>query len=372
MNRQLLDNIKNSMQSAYNLYCTTQIRIESKRGYKNFIKSYSEIERPDPHEYIQYWRRLSQYVDPTGYQIHFTFTGKKDIQFVPKEVYYTQIEPCLNDYTMSKPYRDKNSYERFYNFDVFPVAILRNIDGVFYNRAYQVIKINQVKDILDRLPKNYQRVMLKPSILTGMRTNVRRIDLENESLSLEYLNTKYERNYLIQEFVEQAKQFNQFGKTVSIRMNTYRSVVDNKIFVHDRGMAFNNDQNPDREQTSSDNISIDEFGRLGSFALNKHWRISRTVPNTDIQFSDFGEIPYFKEMQKAASQIALASPYHRKIGMDMIVDKNGKVVVYEINYDRLGFEIIQYINGALFKEYTDEIIEYCKQRKSKIKFVFTR
>jgi hypothetical protein len=370
MNRQLLDTIKNAVQSAYNLYCKTHLRSICKKSYREFIEAYGEIKRPDPREYFDYWKRLSR-VDPTGYQIYYTLTGLKDKEFVSKEVYYTLIEPCINDYTMSKPYRDKNSYERFFKMDVFPTAVLRNINGVFYDREYSALTRKQVTDLLADLPKKYDKVFLKPSIFSGMRTNVKRIDLAHEQLSLDYLDSQYKRDYLIQEYVEQSGYFDQFGKFINVRISTYRSVSDNKIIPHDMGMSINNDPNPVRAKTASEVLAINTEGHLSSFALNKFWGISYTIPDTNIKFSDVEKIKYFEDMQKIATEIALASPYHRRLGLDMIVDKNEKVKVYDINYDRLGFEMSQYMNGAIFKGYTDEIIEYCKAHRSDIKFVFT-
>jgi len=371
MNRQSLDKIKASIQNTYDRYRVFQIRRSSKRNYTNFIKLYGAIQRPDTINYVKYWNRLSNFVDPTGFQIYYTLHGVEDIQFVPKEVYYAIIEPSLNDYTMTKAYRDKNNYERLFNKDVFPTAYLRNMAGVYYDENYKRISDPQVQIILKALPKNNEKVVVKPSLITGMRHNVRVIDFNEESLSLEYLQENYKHDFLIQKFIIQNDYFNDLGTTANIRINTYRSVSDNSIFIHDTRCGFHSGTGADQSRYNNDQVEIKKSGRLGSFSLNNRWVLTKTAPNRASQLSAMDPVPGFDELKRVATEIALKCPYHRRLGIDMIVDKNGKPVVYEVNFGLLGFNKSQYLIGGLFKEYTDEVIEYCNCNKSNIHFPFT-
>jgi len=368
MNRESLDKIKYSIQNGYNHYRTFQIKRSSKKGYKKIIKLFGEIKNPDPCNYIKYWNKLSSFVDPSGFQIYYKLHGIKDIQIVPNEVYYALIEPCLNDYTMLKAYKDKNNYERLFDRNLLPTTYLRNMAGVYYDREYQTLNDQQVRDILKALPNEKEKVMLKPSLITGMGNNVRAIDFKHKTITLDYLNEIYHHDFLIQEYIEQNEYFNQLGKENSIRLHTYRSVTDNSIFIHDAGIAIDSGLYGDETRY----CSINESGKLGSFSLNISWKQSKTLPNSTIPFSTMRTIPKFNELIKIATDIALHFPYHRRLGLDMIVDKIGRVYIYEVNVGLLGFAKSQYLGGGLFKEYTDEIIEYCNINKSKISFPFTQ
>ena len=372
MNRQFLDRVKDSIQNAYDRYRVVQIRRITKSVYNNFIKLYGDIQRPDTNNYIEYWSRLSNFVDPTGYQIYYTLHGIEDIQMVPKEVYFAIIEPCLNDYTMLKAYKDKNNYERLFNPDVFPTAYLRNMAGVFYDQNYKRINDPQVRDILKELPKHGEKVVIKPSLITGMRHNVRVVNFNQEALSLEYLKENYRNDFLIQKFIIQNEYFNDLGTTANIRINTYRSVSDNSIFIHDTRCGYNSGTGADRSIYTNDQVEIKQSGRLGSFSLNNSWQISKTAPRSSAKFAEMEKIPSFDELKKVAIEIALQSPYHRRLGIDMIVDRKGKPIVYEVNFGLLGFNKSQYLIGGLFKEYTDEVIEYSLSNKHKIHFPFTQ
>jgi hypothetical protein len=369
LKQEFLGKIKDALLKAYNRSHAFHIRQRIKRDHRHFIKTYGEIKRCDPGDYIKYWNRLSRSVDPTGYQIHYTLHGIEDIQIVPIELYYTVIEPCLNDYTMAIAYKDKNNFERLFDRDLFPTAYLRNMAGIYYDRDYRILSDQQVRDILKALPKSAEKVMLKPSLASGFRRNVRLIDHDREELTLEYLNENYRRNFLIQEVIEQHEYFDQLGTTNNIRIDTYRSISDNSIFFYGARGGFNSETGSDRSRYGTDQVAIDGSGKLGSFSLNDLGQVSTTVPNSTVPFSAMKPIPNFDKVKKAAAEIALLCPYHRQLGMDMIVDKTGKVTIYEVNFGFLGIYKPQYLGGGLFKEHTEEVIEYCSRNKSKIRFL---
>ena len=83
-----------------------------------------------------------------------------------------------------------------------------------------------------------------------------------------------------------------------------------------------------------------------------------------------GKIPQMETLKLMAIEIAENTPYHRRLGLDMTVDETGRPYVIEVNNGPLG--TAQYLNGGLFKQYTDEVIEYCKSNKSKVNFNFTK
>ncbi len=371
MNRAALNKIKNSIQIAYDCYRVFQIKRSAKMYYNRFIKYYGDIDRPNPAEYIRYWKRLSSFVDPTGFHIHYTLHGFEDIQMVPNAVYKAFIEPCLNDYTMSKVYQDKNSYDRSLNQDYLPKTYLRNMAGVYYDREYNILCAQKVKDILKSLSKDCGKVVLKPSLITGGRNKVRFVDFNQEIITLEFLQEYYYQDFLIQEFIEQNEYFDQLGITNSMRFNTYRSVSDNSIFIHEMNCSFNSDAGADRSQFSNNTVAINASGIVGAVSLTPGRQVRTVVQNGTKLFSEMKPIPKFDELKEVAAETALLYPYHRRLGLDLIVDKNGNVVIFEVNVDRLGFNISQYLGGGLFKEYTDEIIEYCNANKAIIHFPFT-
>jgi glutathione synthase/RimK-type ligase-like ATP-grasp enzyme len=118
-------------------------------------------------------------------------------------------------------------------------------------------------------------------------------------------------------------------------------------------------------------VAVDNYGKVGSISITPDRQVINVTPDGNVKFSQIGKIPKFNEIKQILTKSAMRFPYHRRLGFDVVVDKNGKVFIIEVNVNRLGFNISQYLSGGLFKEYTDEVIEYSKENKSRIHFPFT-
>jgi hypothetical protein len=339
--------------------------------HADFIRGYGKINNPDTSNYLKYWKRLSNDVDPTAYKINHTITGENDIKYVPPDIYYSIIEPTLNDYTMSKAYKDKNSFDRLYGAELFPATILRNMQGAFYNKDYKILQRKQVVDILEDLNINYKKIIIKPSLITGRGLNVMTADLQHDKITLEFLQKHYGHDYLIQEFVEQHNFFSQFGiaKMNCLRINTYRSVKTEEIIVHGMDIGINPQSPEEHRKYGINYVGVNNGGDVGPYSLNTRGNLSKKLHNSAVLFSEFDQVPEINSLKMATLEIASKTPYHRLLGFDVIIDSLNRTYIIEVNFDCLG--IPQYVNGAMFKEYTNEIIEYCIEQKSKANFVFT-
>ncbi len=371
MNRKILDKTKLSIQKLYNWFRIFQNRKSAKIKYELFINGYGTLLKPNTSEYRQYWGQLSNKLNSTGYKIYYSLTGRTDIQIVPRELYYSVIEPGLNDYTMAKPWRDKNMFARRYRPDLFPKTILMNMKGTYYDDSYKILRDTVASSILKMLHKDFEKVIIKPTLFSGRGFNVRTINLQNEILSMEFFNEHYGCDFIIQEFIEQHDTLKAFGtiKMNCVRFNTYRSVATEEIFIHDTVLYFNPPIPEERLIYGSNSIAIQGDGSLGSISLNSRGEISKTLPATKRLLSSLGKIPQMETLKLMAIEIAENTPYQRRLGLDMTVDETGRPYVIEVNNGSLG--TAQYLNGGLFKQYTDEVIEYCKSNKSKVNFNFT-
>ena len=58
-------------------------------------------------------------------------------------------------------------------------------------------------------------------------------------------------------------------------------------------------------------------------------------------------------------------PHHRLLALDIMVDKYDNPRLIEFNCEGYGMWVFQFSMGSAFGEYTDEIIEYCKNNIDK-------
>jgi len=364
----LKDLIKNFIRKSSIYYSDITYNRELRFLIKN-LKTKKKIDFNKLKEYSYYWGQISKKVN-TDWLIFYSSLLFPDIKYVPKNVFHNVIEVKLNNRIIGNAYRDKNLYEKLFNIDdLFPNTIFRNIEGFFYDKNYKFVKINE--SVFHSTISNYNKLVIKPSIESSSGRGVRVFNKisgkfktkDNETLSLAFLNNVYEKNYIIQEGIEQLVFFNQFNPSSvnTVRIHTYRSVNNDNIYILNSLLRIG------KKGSVVDNISsggvackIDENGLLVGPFRNKTGVSFNTYNNINLSDKKYF-IPQFMEMQEIAKKIAKDNFYSRLLGFDFTIDKNNKVRLIEINnqYATITFQMI---TGPFFGNFTDEIIEFCKNK----------
>ena len=155
-------------------------------------------------------------IDKRWYLWYRGCSGIDDDKYVPEDIYYTKIEPNLNNQYLSLAYADKNLYEQRYDPNLFPHTALRCINGVFYDRYYNMLNGSSALDLLKDLERGVY--VLKPSIGFGGGGGVRAVridegvifDTDKRKISLNDQVRFYNGNLLVQHKIEQDRFFAQF------------------------------------------------------------------------------------------------------------------------------------------------------------------
>jgi hypothetical protein len=323
------------------------------------------FERKDPERHIRYWKQLAEWIDPRWYWIYSGISGRDDYRYIPADIYYMYVEPILNQRSMVLTYHDKNLYERFDGTGLFPVTYLRNINGTFYDREYNPILPLDPGQSLGGFLDNADKVVIKPSLATGHGTNMRVFDRSAHELTLDYLNVHYGKNYVVQEYIESSDLFKSFNPRSlnCFRVNTYRSVTTNEVNT-DQVMLKIGGKNSYVDNVSSGGcmVNITLGDRMGPFAIDGTGKKHFILDGMEAPFSKVGKMPLMPKIRETAAEIAQLFPYHRLLGIDMCIDSNEKVRVIDINNMMIGV-LVQAISGPLFGDSTDEIVDYCKQKR---------
>ena len=348
----------------------TQVRKQRFRKYCFGFADKIEVQldhkkTPALDKHYRLWKQLVHNVNPKWYRIYSTISGIEDYRYVPPDIYYTVLEPILNQRSMCRGYKNKNFYERLNSNNLFPNTYIRNINGVFYDREYTPIFEKDIRNQFNTLLDGVNKVLIKPALFSGGGRDLRIFDLSVEELSIDFLQEQYKKDYIIQEYIESTEYFRQFNPTSlnCIRINTYRSVTTNEVYTDEilfliggKGSVLSN--------THAGGLYIDvkTDGSLGKFAVDGKGLKHFAPAGVNKKFSKFDKVPQINEFQKVASDVAYLYPYQRLLGLDLCMDKNGKVRVIEINNMFTGIGG-QMLCGSLFKDYTDEVIQYCKKQR---------
>lgn len=337
-----------------------------KKTLKGLDTSDTQISEVDLKSHKGYWSGLKKNVNTDWFRVYTSINKYPDVKYVPENIYFNIIEGKLNNRSLLPSYGDKNFYELYYDdLDLFPVNIIRNIDGMYYDKEYRMLDSTE-EMISDKL-KGYDSVIVKPSIDSGGGKKILLFKLKdgvlqnnNEILSKNLLERKLHSNFLIQECIQQSEYLSNFNKTSvnTIRIFTYRSVKDDKVIPLHSVLRFGKEGNViDDQNLGGLACGIDENNKLNEYATDINGM--KYYDHNKKSFSEFEEVPKLSQMKDYAVKLAKKNIHARVLGFDFTLDETGSIKLIEINYLWIGINFFQMNGSSVFREYTDEVINYC-------------
>lgn len=320
----------------------------------------------------QYWEQLKKKVNPKWFRVYSYITDNPDIHYVPENIYFNIIEEKLNNRKLALAYGDKNFYEVFYDDnDIFPESIIRNIDGVFYDRGYNLLILDE--NLLPQYLNDYHKVLIKPSADSGGGRKIQLfinkvgqfINSQNQNLTLDYLSNHYTNNYVIQNYIQQSDFLAQFNSSSvnTIRIFTYRSVVTDEVIPLHAVLRIGKQGNfIDDQNIGGVACIINNDIRLNDYATNYFGE--KCYEYNGITFSKIEGIPKVGEMKQQAVLFARKNIHSRVMGFDFTIDSESNIKLIEINHLWTGINFFQMNGSAVFGKYTDEVIEFCSSNRT--------
>jgi len=341
---------------------------ELNKGFPNYIKDqvYSD--------HLKKWQVFDKRLTGEWLAAYSRVNGEYHPGYVPESIYYSFIEPVLNDYEHCKSYSDKNFYDLIYSEEIFPNTLIRSIKQSLYDRLYNPIV--SFCNHLDDLKFEYDELILKPSIDSGGGVDVMLFQLwegeyvnsdEKIVLNEDFLKTRYKSNFVIQEKLKSHPDLAKFNPSSlnTVRVLTYRSVVTNEIIVLNSVLRVGAEGAVvDNSRAGGVAIGVDSKGRLNNYATDK--KGNKKLQLNGHQLSRDYFIPKYGEIMQHSKVIAHKNIHHRLLGLDMVVDEKGDIKCVEVNNKGNEINFFQFNNGPLFRDYTAEIREYCYENISNL------
>lgn len=326
-------------------------------------------------QYKERWGVFGWPVEPYSYRLFSRYMGK-DPDIVPQDIGYSFVEDVLDPLRFSDSYSDKNVYDKLFVEGTTPVTVLRRMGGsVLMDKKYHKIYVGE-GGINNLLSGNYDRLVLKPSIESGggvgvmlfERKNGKYISVkENQELTLDFL-MNYGDDFVLQEALKQHALLSKFNATSvnTLRIAVYRSVKDETINVTGALVRVG------RSGEICDNACMGGFfvginvlnGHLNNYACNEYGNRVAKWNDVDYEANNF-VIPNWDKVIEFSKYICSQLIHSRLIQLDIALDEQGNPRLIEYNINGFGFWIFMYGGQNPFGRFTDEIIEYCKERKNK-------
>ena len=349
--------------------------ILKKNGIKN-VKSIGED------KWVNKWSILDKKIDPIYYRIFSSYIGENP-NIVPDNICHNIIEPILNPRRFRKFHADKNIFDKLFPKGILPQTILRKMDGIFFNANYEYIDLNDNKlsTLLNSIGLN--KIIIKPSLDTSSGVGVKVFIKEqnnswhdildsNTILNCYYLKEKFRDNLIIQEYLEQYSEISKYNESSinTIRLTLYKSVKNNESHITSAIMRIGNKGSVvDNAHAGGRYVGIHLDGTLGKVTLDQ-WGGKQSKFN-DINFENEHKIPNWNRIIEFSKSLGQYIPQCKLIALDIMVAKDGEPRLIEYNVSAYSSWLFQFSIGAALGEYTDEIIEYCKDRISSIEYLLT-
>ncbi len=331
-------------------------------------------DRYDLQQYRRRWRRLSSKSPAVFLRLFSTLSGVKSADYLPASLYYTHVEPMLNNRDYGRTFEDKNMYALIFDKQVQPPVLLRRMHGTYLDTNYKPVE--DVEKRLTLIAEKYEKVILKPSIASHGGQSVRILKSRNghlfsggEIIERDWLEKVYGYNFLIQCFVQQHPFYSAFNASSlnTLRIFTYRSVVDERIHVLQSVLRVGKPGSfVDNQSMGGIVCGISPQGTLNGIAVDKNGGRFTRVGKLEIK--EGIEIFKYQEMTEQAQAFASREFYSRLIGFDFCIEKDGQVRFIELNNFDVAVDMMQQCNGPLFREFTDEILDYCARKKQGFRY----
>ncbi len=330
--------------------------------------------------WAQKWSVLGLKPNPIYYKVFSHYVGE-DKDIVPENICHDVIERILNPVHYDGYYTDKNNFDKLFPKGFLPTTILRRINGFYLDADYQMISINENSFSNYLVRSGFQKLVLKPTLDTCSGQGVKLIEYQNgewkivgeeQPLSWNYLQSECGKDLIIQEAMEQFDYISQFNPTSvnTLRLTIYRSVKTNKCEVPSAIMRIGGKGSiMDNAHAGGGYVALKLDGTLGNCVLDQYGRVC-TIFN-GIDFKETYRIPDFERVIMFAKEVGKHVLHHRLLALDIMLDKQGCPRLIEFNTGQssaYSMWLFQFAGMPAFGEYTDEIIDYCKNNLDKIQY----
>ncbi len=347
---------------------------------RKILKALPDASRKQPSKddlqrYRNKWGKVSSNIPVLYMHLFPSFSGVDSADYVPDTLFFTHVEPMLNNVEYSRSFADKNLYSLLVDKSVLPEVLLRKIHGSWFDGEYN--RVVDTDKLLEDIAIRHSKVIIKHAVASQGGDNIVAAESDGNSLTsggaivnAEWLNETFGDNFLLQAYVSQHVFYKRFNASSlnTLRVYTYRSVIDDSVHVLSAMLRVGG------EGSVVDNISkggkacgINSEGRLNGNVCDVYGNFHNQVGQVNV--NQERELYMYQEVTDKARELAGKQFYTRLIGFDFCVDKAGEVKLIELNNYDVGVDILQMCNGPLFGEFTDEIIDYCQNQKKHFRFV---
>jgi len=356
----IFDNFYIAVIKRYRMWCTNK----SFRHYSKLLKMHGiprkKLTSEQKKQVDAIWKGVGKY-DYKTHRLVYSVTGKFDPKVMSEKLFRSKIEMELNEQTFKNAWSDKSYFSWWFDKSLFPVNIVANINGTYYNNDYDVVTEDEALQIISK----HDKAIIKPSLDTGFGKGVSLIEDCKSADAVKGILGKYGKNFVVQEVLKQHPMLASFNPS-SVNVVRFISMfIDGEVYpvmcaLRCGGEGSISDNNITKDGMGMFVIGIDENGNLRDRAYHSCGKSITVCPNGE-EFAG-KPFPSYDKMVATVKECHKKLPYFRFVGWDFAIDSEGNPRIMEYNIKGPGVLYYQYVNGPLLGKYTDMIVERFKKK----------
>ena len=324
----------------------------------------------------QYWKQYGISVnDFSWHQMYYYVTGSEDPRFVPDAIAGHIVYEFYNDHAYEYTWRDKNMFDRLLPGVPLPKSYAKccrnrmQIQGKIYIFNDQnILGIARNMFGLVQADEDSDTIIFKPTRHSGFGRGVKKYQVKDiNDLKTALEEWRGETDFIVQECIQQHEILASFNETSTnmIRVCSWRhgDKVDILFAAARIGLpgattdiSFINGVEQARV------VGITRDGLFKEHVVDQEGKIVRRIPS-DIK------VPAWNKIVSIIKENHLQVDNFDIIGWDFTVNKASNPVCFEWNIQWPGTVLYQYVNGPLWGELTDDILQFLKDKKNQDNYV---
>lgn len=287
----------------------------------------SKEQKKEVQDYYQ--DMIGRKVDLYCHEYFYSRTGYFTKDYVPTNLYHTELVPRANDNSLVKAYCDKNVCDLLFPGENVAHNVLKNMHGYYYFEGKAVSYEEAVRRCSD-----LKDVIIKPA----MRSKGKGVQLLNftdgkdeKGETVEQVFQQYKTDFLIQRRVRQHPAMAALNPTSlnTIRVLSYRSGME-VLIIYSVIRIGRKGQIVDNQSAGGISTAISEDGVLDKAAFGGYSTDNVLQTDSGIVLEGY-QVPSYDKALDMVRRMHLNLPYLNLVGWDIAIEEDGSPILIEIN-----------------------------------------
>lgn len=307
-----------------------------------------------------FWGKY-RFVADMGYDAWKTYynrSGIWDPRYVPYYFLKKFIRPTTAPQNYIFAFQNKAYLPKLLPNAKQPATIVRRVEGIYYNSAFQKITLEEAVALCEERLKS-REIVVKPSGLAGGKGVEFVKEATTEALT-EILKSKGDL-FVVQDAIHQHPEMAKLNESTvnTVRLTTL--MLDGQFTPLAALIKVGSPKvRVDNYKHGGCLIGVNLDGTTFPWALNvKRERVDQLPSGVDLAAGQFKRVPCFDSVLATAEKAHYDIPIMKLVSWDIAIDDEGEAEIIEANFGG-DVRMHQVLTGPIFGDLTEEVLDtYC-------------